>query len=825
MVGVLILGALFLVRPQVKRLHTKVAESLSWELGRPVQIESVHIRFLPRPGLELDNFAIYNSSGLGAEPLLRSAQINAWLRVSSLLRRRIEISSLSLGDASVNLSRDASGRWNIEDLLERASRSSTAPTASGRKEPRREFPYIEADQARINFKNGVEKTHFALTNAEFALWQDSENQWGMRLKARPIRTDANLTDTGTIKISGSWQRATALENTPVQISIEWKQAQIGQLSKLFSGADRGWRGSVVLSAALTGTLGNLRISTDVTADQLRRRDIFSNRNLQSVVHCGAEYDSAGRAFINVDCNAPAGDGTIELKGATTGIPFTAYNLGLSAKDVPVQSVFDLARHIRQSVPPDLQATGVINADFAVTSDSNSQGPQLSGRGEVLGLRLVSDTSGTELALGAVPLQVLTPATRKRALHTASLMGVLDSAQLQIGPAVAILGRPTPLQGEVLVSRSGYQAVIHGEAGVKRLLLAAQMLHIPVPQLSAEGDATLSLQANHIWGEPSVITGTAQLRSVRAQIRGLNSPLQVHHAELSIAPDAVRVAKLDASTGTTAWRGSLLVSRPCAAPESCSFEFQLRSPRLSAVDINQLLNPAAVKRPWYRLLSAGSSNSFFLKASATGSIAIDKLVVGRATCDQFSADLQMQKGRVLLTKIHANVMAGQSAGTLKADFSVQPPSYSGTGTLDGISLATAAELMQNPWVEGEGSATYNFKASGWSIRDLLQAAELHATFTIEDGVFPHVVLVDGSEPLHANSFSGAIVLKDSSLSFQDAKLDSGSGVFTVSGSASLAGTMNVKLTGESSTGYNLSGTLAETRVSAITSPSTRAALKP
>lgn len=820
----LVVSALFVVRPQVAQLHKKVAESLTWELGRPVQVESVHIRFLPRPGLELHNFAIYDNEGFGSEPMLRSPEVTAWLRLSSLLRRRIEISSLNLTEASLNLSRDADGKWNVEDLLQRASRSSTAPTASGRTEPRREFPYIEAGRARINFKNGVEKTHFALTNAEFALWQDSENEWGMRLKARPIRTDANLTDTGTVKLSAAWQRSGTIESTPVQISLEWKEAQIGQLSKLFSGSDKGWRGSVLLNAAITGTLGNLLISTDVRAEQLRRWDVLSDRDLQSVVHCGAEYDPGRRALLNIDCNAPAGDGTLELKGATTGLPFVSYGFGISAKDVPVQSVLELARHIRQAVSPNMQAIGIINADVAVNRRSLSSAPQLSGRGEILGLKMRSQALGTEVALGTVPVQLLAPAARKGSSPPLSLHAIIDSTQLQVGPANTTLGRSTPVQAELLLSRAGYQGALRGEAGLKRLLVGAQLLRIPVPQVSAEGDVTFSLSTNHLWGQPSVITGTAQLRSVRAQLRGLNSPLQIRHAELAITPEVVRVTKLEASAGPTTWRGSLSISRPCATPDSCSFQFHLRSPQLSAAELNQLVNPAAVKRPWYRLLSPGSSKSFFLNASATGSLDIDQLVLGQATCDRFSADLEMQKGTIQLTRFHANVMGGESVGTMRADFSLRPPAYSGTGTMEKISLQAAAKIMQNPWVEGSGSATYNFKSSGWSARELLQAAELHATFKVENSIFPHVVLTDGSEPLHASSFAGQVELKESSLSFQNAELDSDSGVYTVSGSASLTGKMNLKLTSEGSTGYSLSGTIAETRVSPIANPSTRAALK-
>jgi len=820
--SVLVLGlALFLVRPQVGRLHKKVAESLSWQLGRRVSIDSVHIRFLPRPGLELENLAIYDSAEFGAEPALRSPDVTAWLRVSSLLRRRIEISSLSLSDASVNLCRNPDGKWNIEELVERASKSSTAPTASSRKEPRREFPYIEADHARINFKDGLEKTHFALTNAEFALWQESEDEWGLRLRARPIRTDANLTDTGTVSVSGTWGRSVELKNTPIQLSLEWKQAQIGQVSQLFSGSDQGWRGSVLVDASISGTLGNSVISSDLSADQLRRRDILANGDLRAIVHCAAEYDSAQRALINVDCSAPAGDGTVELKGTTAGIPFSSYDLTLSAKDVPAESALHLARRAHQYIPDDLQTTGTINAELSLVRSRPDSSPQLSGEGELSGLRVGSANS--EFPIGMVPIQLVTSARKLRRSESSNLLG---SSQLEIGPFSASLGRPTPIQTEISVSRAGYHGSIRGEAALKRLLQAAHMLRIAVPAVNADGVATLNLALSHNWGETApAITGRAQLHAIRAQVRGLNSPLQIHHAELSIAPDAVHVTNLEASVGATAWRGSLLIPRPCSAPESCEFQFHLRSPQLTAAEVNQMFNPEAVKRPWYRLLTPETANSFFMKTGATGSIEIDKLLLGHTACNRFSADLELRKGQISLTKIHGILLGGKTAGTLKADFSVRTPAYSGSGTFDSISLAAVAGLMHNAWVDGTGSADYKFKAAGWKLQEILDSVELTSTFEIQDGAFPHVVLAEGTEPLLANSFTGNMKISGGNFSFADAKLQSQRGVYMISGTASLTGTLNLKMTGESSTGYTLSGTLAQTRVSPITIPPTQAELKP
>jgi len=820
----LFLVAMFVVRPQFGWLRRKAADSLSMELGRPVDIASVHIRFLPRPGLELENLVIRDSDQFGSEPLLRSADVNAWIRISSLLRGRIEISSLSLNDASLNLSRSPQGKWNLEELLQRASRSSTAPTASGRKEPRREFPYIEATQARINFKNGIEKTRFAFNNAEFALWQESDNQWGMRLKARPIRTDANLTDTGIISVNGVWDRSPVLQDTPVRFSLEWKQAQIGQVSKLFSGTDQGWRGNALVDATVSGTLGRFMVVADASVEQLRRQDVAADGNLRTFAHCAAEYSASQGGFANIDCSGPAGDGLVELKGTTTGIPLTAYDLTLLAKGVPAQSVLELIRHVNQNVPQDLKAFGTVNAVISLNKRNAPLAAQLRGGGEALGLRLASAITATDLAIGAVPLR-LNPTASKDA-NSMATASPFENPELQLGPISVTLGRPTPVQAQITLSRSGYRGSVRGEAGVKKLLQAARILRLPAPPVNGDGVAAVNISISRPWAEEApAVTGTAQLRSVRAQVRGLNSPLLVNRADLLLVTDAVRVSNLDVAAGDTTWHGSLQLPRPCVI-DSCEFQFRLRSPQVSAMSLNQLLNPAAAKRPWYRLLSLGSSSdSFFSKAAASGSITIDKLLLGKAVCRRFSSDLALKKGKVSLTNVKAEFFDGKAEGIVKADFSAHPPAYSGSGNLDLVSLATLGRLIGDEWADGTGSARYQFTASGSSLKEFVETAQLQANFTLKNAFFPHVVLNENGNGLRAVTFVGNLGYRQGNFSFDDAELDSTGGVFKVSGKASISGELNLKMISESSGGYTVSGSLAETRVSPIPNPPTQAALKP
>src|ERR1035438_1486876 len=219
-VSVAILLILFLLRPGVSRLKSRIANSLSRAVARPVEIGSVHLRFLPQPGFDLENLVIHEDPAFGAEPMLRAPEVTALVRLTSLVRGRLDIARLELTEPSLNLVRRVDGRWNWEALLERTERTPLAPTAKSKSETRPGFPYIEASSGRINFKSGQEKEPYALLNADFALWQESENAWGVRLKAEPLRTDMSLSDTGLLRMTGVWQRAGSLRETHPKFSTD-----------------------------------------------------------------------------------------------------------------------------------------------------------------------------------------------------------------------------------------------------------------------------------------------------------------------------------------------------------------------------------------------------------------------------------------------------------------------------------------------------------------------------------------------------------------------------------------------------------------------------
>ena len=823
---VVVLLALFLIRPGANRLRTRIVSSISLALGRQVDVAAVKLRLLPQPGFDLQDFVVHEDPAFGAEPLLRASDVTASLRIMSLLRGRIEIARLNLREPSLNLVRNSTGHWNLENLIERAAKVPVAPTSKGKTERRPGFPYIEADRGRINFKFGAEKKPYALTDADFALWQDSENAWGMRLKAQPVRTDFNLSDTGILSVDGTWQRATLLGDTPLQFTLQWDRGQLGQLTKLAYGSDKGWRGGLTVSTTLTGTPGNLGIVAEASVQDFRRYDIFGSGKLRLAGQCSGRYSSLNHTLSDIACTAPVSDGTITLAGSIENpLSSRIYNLALTAHEVPIQSLVAFARHAKQGTADDLIAAGQLNGNLKLERIVDARKSELvwEGRGEASGVELGSKINKTQLLLGDIPITAAAGTHFKPAIAR-----LRAETRLEIGPFNLALGRVAPATVRGWLSRSGYGFVIQGDAQLQRLLQVARTVGIPTQQPNAEGQANVDLQIAGSWSGVTAprAVGRAQLHSVHAEVRGLNAPLEIAAANLILTQDQISVQKLTASVADTSWRGSLTLPRQCVVPDSCPISFDLHAEEISTDQLNQLINPYVRKQPWYHFLSSPPAGiPYLLTIDAAGKLSANRVVVRKLVGSRVSAKLELNKGKLRVSDLRADVLGGKHIGEWEADFTAKPPQYSGKGTVENVALDQLSQSMNDDWITGSATATYRVKTSGVDAAELV--ASTISTWKVEawDGLLGHVALTDGSGPLPIHRLTLQLAMHDGKFEIEDGKLDSVSNIYRISGTASMSRVLNVKLLREGAQGFNITGTLMEPHVSPIVSSETQAALKP
>ncbi len=829
-----LLLTLFLVRPGANRLRARIVQSVSLALGRPVEVSWVKLRMFPQPGFDLENFVVHDDPAFSAEPMLQAQNVTAFLRVTSLLRGRIDIARLNLTEPSLNLVRNAQGHWNLEDLLERASRIAVAPTAKSRSEKRPGFPYIEADSGRINLKIGAEKTPYALTEADFAFWQDSENAWGMRMKARPVRTDFNLTDTGTLRVEGSWQRAASLRETPVHFTLQWQRGQLGQASKLIYGADKGWRGTIRVSTVLAGTPGDLTVHVDGSVDDFRHYDVFGGGDLALTARCDAHYSSVDHVISKLLCDAPiGGDGRLTVDGSVTNPTGPrSYDLAVTAQDVPMQSLVSLLRHANRKVPDELVAGGRLNAKLQMRRGQGEQSATLEGSGEATEFRLSSTATNTDLPFGAVPLAISSASdisnahARKTSLKKKS--PTLDEAQISIGPLPVALGKSEAVSVRGTLTRGGYSFSLQGDADLQKLLQAFHALGITAPQTLAEGAAKADLQVAGGWSEGGVPMplGKVQLRAVRAQPHGLNQAISIAAANLFFKPDRIDAMDLRASVAGTTVTGTLFFPRHCEAPGECATTFNLHADKVALDQINLLLNPAARKQPWYHFLSASPAGSPYLfSLRATGKLSADQFVIRKLAANHVSASVELKDGKLRLSDVRAEVWGGKHTGEWRADFTGKSPQYTGRGTLQRVGLNEIGQIMNDDRIAGLANASYSITASGLTAGALFSTAGGSLQVDARDGQFPHISLAGSGGPLQARRLSFRLILQEGSFKVQDGQLETPGATFQFSGTATPDRVVNLKLTRNGVPAFLITGTLGEPRVATVSAAEAQAELKP
>lgn len=828
-VAVLVVLLLFLLRPGASRLKSRIISSISASLGRSVDLSSVQVRLLPRPGFDLQNLVVYDDPAFGAEPMLRASDVTADLRLMSLLRGRIEIARLDLTEPSLNLVHATGGRWNLETLLERSARMPMAPTGKSKSAPQPRFPYIEGSSGRINFKSGPEKKPYALISADFSLWQESENEWGVRLKAQPFRTDLNLNDIGQLRVNGIWQRAANLKETPLKFDIEWTRAQLGQVTKFLTGNDQGWRGDIQLETTLSGSPAALKIASRTSVDDFRRYDITSGRALRLAVHCDGEYSSVTHEFHQVLCGTPTGNGLITLAG-NMGLPGSRrYSITVKAENVPAASVVMLVQRAKKNLPDDMTADGTLEGTVTMRQDAIAGlKPRFEGQGEIADFHLSSAAMKAELGPITVPF-VLTSGSGKRdqILMNRRGLAIPAGSHLEIGPVALSSGHGAIARG--WINRSGYSVVLVGESEITKMLRLGRAMGISTTSATAEGSAQLNLQIAGAWAAPSAVrgdgfpapqlTGTAKLKNVRITAANLSDPVEISLAEMQLGEDAVHVSKLSAIAAGASWKGSLEMPRGCGTPDQCPVKFVLNVDEIALSRVNEWATGAGKKRAWYQVLqpSGKAGSSLLARLHASGHVTANRFVIHGVTANTVSADVDLDAGKLRVSNLDGDLFGGKHRGKWLADFTASPWICKGSGTLSGISLDKIATQMGDDWIAGTASGSYNI--TGPCTPKFWQSADGVLQPDVRNGALPHVLLDQDSE-LQIMRLTGEVRLADGKLVLQSATLDSPSGNYAISGTASLQRDLDLKMTRTQAEAarsrYEITGTIAKPRVSQLSS---------
>ena len=348
--------------------------------------------------------------------------------------------------------------------------------------------------------------------------------------------------------------------------------------------------------------------------------------------------------------------------------FPSYDLTIEVQKVPLASFARLLRQAKKQIPSDMTATGSLSAEFHATrlqDDVQKNGrrrvrEQWTGTGAAINVHLSSSTArvgaaNNDVTFETIPL-TLVPAARASSPGAASQRPAATlsgkdfeppDAHLRLGPVTLATNDSSPMTAAGWVSRSGYRFSLRGDVELEHLFRLENILGLPAPHIAATGAAKLDVSVSGPWQgfALAATSGTAQLRNVRAEMRGFNAPIEISSATLVLNPDIALLQKLSAHIADTHLAGNVTAPRHCATAD-CNLQFDLTADQFSLQDLAEWFTPHPAKREWYKILSPTEplASSPFLALRAQGSLHVGRLSVNKLIATQVSSQVDVNAGR-------------------------------------------------------------------------------------------------------------------------------------------------------------------------------------
>ncbi len=365
---------------QTNSVRRYLIAHLESSFGRPVEVRRFEFSLLDGARLEALSLTVSEDPRFGNEYFLRADSLTAGLRWFALLSGRFEFGTLSLSQPSLNLVRDREGRWNIEDWLPPAplallGAGFVGPRAALTEPALARLTSIEVDGGRINFKQGDEKTPFALLNVSGRVDENGPGRWQLDLEAVPMRAGVTLQDSGTLRLRGTIA-GTSARLQPADLNFTLRQVSLADALRFARQSDFGVRGELDLdlnarvdpvSAAPNGAEktggGRWAISGVARLQRVHRWDLPEratdpslNLSVDASWRLGDRHAQIEKILIEMPKSHLQGAGELDwVRGFRPQFHIESSSMGLD-------DVLAAYRAFRPGVPENLTLTGVIGLD-------------------------------------------------------------------------------------------------------------------------------------------------------------------------------------------------------------------------------------------------------------------------------------------------------------------------------------------------------------------------------------------------------------------------------------------------------------------------------
>jgi hypothetical protein len=642
-------------------LRAPVEAALSASLHRAVDVGGVRLTLFPSgpvpgPGFVLENVTIHDDPQAGIEPFAYMQELGASVRLLALLRGRLELSGINLGDASINLVKTAAGPWNFQLLLDSIQAENAA------------LPAFRMRGGRVNFKFGDSKSPFFFNQADLDVAHGVAGDLDLRFSGEPSRTDHTRQDFGRAFLRGLYTA-----NGHLDLQLQLQRSSLEETLRLIDPQGFGVHGVLAIKARASGDASRLALSGQIEIGDIHRWDLLP---------------AAGQAWqlpFNgvLDLTAERLDVASNLADSPVRVEFHArdylrrprWNAGVEFRDMPLATLLQVARHMGAMLPETLAVSGSVSGATAYDPERGLTGEMALHDAALQweeGSPLRAEAAALALRAGTIQLA---PATvRVEPNQTAVVEG-------QVALAV-------PHTFEYRISTPGMDVT-----ALRPLGLAS----IPVISESAKGT-----WKGWVRYQREKWTAAVELRNGELTIAGLSAPLQVRSAAVSLTPARVAIHRMVGRAGGIGFTGSY-EHRDTQIPQ-----FTLELEELDASELERLLAPTLARGGRGFLARTlrfplPAPPPWLTERRAAGSISIRRATAGGWTAQNFRALLNWEGPSVKFANVSARVESATIAGALEVDLRAPSPKYRFEGSATGIPYAGGLVELAG-MIEGEGPGT-------------------------------------------------------------------------------------------------------------------------
>jgi uncharacterized protein involved in outer membrane biogenesis len=802
----------------ISRYQHRIADNISRSIGRQVHISSVKLHLLPLPGFEFSDFSVQEDPQFGSEPILRSSSVTADLRLSSLWRGKLEVSRIHFDDASLNLVRDQNGLWNFASVLVQVAQLPNAPTGQRHAGSAPRFPYIDAENTRINFKIGNEKKPFSFLNSDLSISLASGDDWELHFRAQPVRTDLDLylSDTGVLRIDGTLHRAAALGQMPLKLNMDWSGVPLGQLSRLTLGQDIGWRGGLNLQAEVGGTAELAQITTQLKVAGLHRSEFTPAHLLDVATTCRASFHKESKSLEEIACASPIGDGALRLTGSVQEVQTSPQaQLTLQIDHVPAAAALAALQEVRSGLGSGVQATGALDGHFQYASQKGRR-PAISGEMALDSLSLTPPDAGKPLVLAPVRVRCESPENGPPAL-------LLQPVRLAMGaPApITVDGRFTPAEFDLHVS---------GGTSLARLQPFGKSFgwlgaHAPsTVVLGGAGTAAVDLNLRGKWLLPVPDTdhpiasvtaeGSIAVKNAELTTPYLFQPLKIQSAQAILSPTQIAWTNASVTYGPLEAQGTLEYPALCASSTPCEGHFSVVFPALDLGVLQSALLGSSQGGEFLRQLLDRIDRQSVQWPALSGSFKAATLSLGKLVVHDAAGSLAIGGNSIQIRSLNGRLANGTMHLTGAVDGSGDEPAYQVDVQVTNALPSVFAGLFAEKWGSGAANFSTQLRMTGFDAQELKRSVTgtLHWDWDRGGLAADDPLPIDDQPVVHFDQWTADATIADSTIRITHSLLARGQEAVPLAGTISFDRELDMK-GGSAAHGFTITGTLEHPEVKA------------